>query len=169
MSPPAGRYVLDFTQGKQGGLDFGSSRNLLFSFDLASPVRSYAVDDILHQSGPGFDVSSTIGGLRCPQDVSIIQQVKAPPPIGDVANVTEVDLEIHSSDAPTAPRSYCFLYRDQAGTWHASQEVFHSQFVADLGIQRVTIPIDKGALSQLYVASGYSGELLTKVTYHVAP
>ena len=76
---------------------------------------------------------------------------------------------IASTQVPDSPRSYCFLYRDEEGVWHASSDSFHDEYDPATKTRHATIPIQKGRLSQLFLMSAFSGALLTKVTYRVAP
>ncbi len=122
--PQAGTYVLDFTGCRLGGLELGGATGVSFTVDLQEPVRTYAIQDPYPQIGPGV-IGKDDSYQGCPVYPANFQgggkltdHLAAVGP-GDLANVSNVTLDILSQHPTNLSETYCYIYRNGAGTWAA--------------------------------------------------
>ena len=168
---PPGTYVLDFTQSKLGGLEFGSNVNVAFTIDLQNPLRTFAIQTIDTQVGPGLDARDDANKVcelpAALQEIPQIQQHLQKLGPGDFASVKRVNLEItlEGKQPQDLSQLYCFAYRDQSGVWHGDEATFKRTLNEETHMFEVEIPIDKNGIDGLYLVTTDGASVLTTITY----
>ncbi len=172
LSPP-GTYVLDFTGCLSGGLELGGNTGVSFTFDQ-QPVRTYAIQDLGPQIGPGL-IGSDDGFRGCPLYPSNFEgggkltDHLAAVGQGDVANVSDVTLDIlaEHKNVNDLSQTYCYIYRNEAGTWTADSSKASRTWDASANMFHVTLSINMGPINALYFTTTDGPSNLARLTYVV--
>ncbi len=140
----------------------------------SATVRTYAIQDLGPQIGPGL-IGSDDGFRGCPlypanfEGGGKLTDHLAAVGQGDVANVSDVTLDIlgENKNVNDLSQTYCYIYRNEAGTWTADSSKASRIWDASANMFHVTLSINKGPIDALYFTTTDGPSNLARLTYVV--